>query len=103
MLRRHDDCGSCLADPWKLETIDFAEEIPLDLERAETVILGLRLIGGIAFEEFRQRFGIELNTLYHKQIQELEALDLLKNDGTLLRLTPRGRLLSNEAFWRFLP
>ncbi|HEX6510754.1 MAG TPA: radical SAM family heme chaperone HemW [Chloroflexota bacterium] len=67
------------------------EELSPSLQRAETAILGLRLNEGIDLLE-----------------NELAALEscltagLLDLDQSHARLTPKGRLLSNEVFWRLL-
>ena len=60
--------------------------------REEQYFLGLRLTSGIKDEaaEFRPA------------ITELLVLGLLERASGRLRLTPRGRLLSNEVFQRFL-
>jgi oxygen-independent coproporphyrinogen-3 oxidase len=79
------------------------EEISRDLEMAETMFLGLRLAQGIARERFRARFGIEMQERYGREMKELEELGLVEEVGGFLRLTRRGRLVSNQVFWRFLP
>ena len=79
------------------------EPIDRNLEIAESVILGLRLEEGIGFASFTHRFGIELPVLYRQQIKELTGVGLIAADGRGIRLTPRGRLLGNEVFLRFLP
>ncbi|MFC2058238.1 radical SAM family heme chaperone HemW [Chloroflexota bacterium] len=82
---------------------ELDEELSPELQLAETVILGLRLCEGIPVDDFNRRFGIDILELYKQQIKELVELDLLECiDGRIL-LTRRGRLLSNEAFLRFLP
>jgi len=80
--------NSLAGEPLTVES----EDISPDLARAETTILGLRLNEGIALTD-----------------QELAHLDpclaagLLDLNGAHARLTPKGRLLSNEVFWRLLP
>ncbi len=69
-----------------------AEDLTPELVRAETVILGLRLNEGVALSEG------ELGLL-----EACLAAGLLDIDGRHARLTPKGRLLSNEVFWRLLP
>jgi coproporphyrinogen III oxidase-like Fe-S oxidoreductase len=39
---------------------------------------------------------------FESEIHELAALGLLEHEGNCLRLTARGRLLSNEVFERFI-
>ena len=40
--------------------------------------------------------------MFRDQIAELRALGLLEGSDGATRLTPRGRLLSNEVFQRFI-
>ncbi len=82
---------------------DLDEEIVPDLELAETVILGLRLGDGVCADDIRSRFGIDILARYRPQIEEMAGFGLLVSAGSRLQLTRRGRLLSNEVFWRFLP
>jgi oxygen-independent coproporphyrinogen-3 oxidase len=70
---------------------------------AETAILGLRLVEGVSLAAFRRRFGVDLLSVYGPAVAELTALGLLERANGRLRLTPKGRLLGNEAFERFLP
>ena len=75
--------------------------------------MGLRLTReGIPPETFRERFGRSLGETYRKEIAELQRLDLLEwvnqdrsgldDTSDALRLTPRGRLLGNQVFMRFV-
>lgn len=91
------------------------EEIGRELEMAETMILGLRLNAGIEFDAFAARYGEDAQSKYGARIEELLGLGLLESldkekpeghsrpFGSGVRLTARGRLLSNQVFWRFLP
>ena len=79
------------------------EEIGRELEMAETMFLGLRLNEGISFARFQKRFGEDARGRYGKQLEELQELGLIQMSDERVWLTPRGRLLSNEVFWRFLP
>ncbi len=81
------------------------EEEVLDArtQMAEMIILGLRLVEeGVEDARFRARFGQGILEVYGPVVRELEALGLVRWDGARLRLTRRGWLLGNEAFWRFL-
>ncbi|AGG06437.1 MULTISPECIES: radical SAM family heme chaperone HemW [Dehalococcoides] len=82
-----------------------SENINVDLanQLAETIILGLRLDKGVTAEDIEARFGTCVMDMYYPQIQECVELGLLEEHDGCIRLTPRGRLLSNEVFWRFLP
>jgi len=87
----------------RLRHLETAVEVTDTRAMAETVILGLRLVEGLNLAAFRRRFGVGLLSVYEPAVADLTALGLLEPAGGCLRLTPRGRLLSNEAFVRFLP
>ncbi|MBZ5521640.1 MAG: radical SAM family heme chaperone HemW [Acidobacteriia bacterium] len=67
----------------------------------ESFFLGLRLNRGVDLGALRKQFGdaVERNDFV---IDELVAEGMLARSGELLQLTPRGRLLSNEVFERFI-
>lgn len=71
------------------ETIDTVTEI------SEFCILGLRLIHGIDKEEFKHRFGIEIDEIYRKQIDKHVNGELLIEDEKSIRLSRKGLDLSN--------
>lgn len=87
----------------KTSVVAGREEINRELEMAETMILGLRLNEGIVFDEFANRYGEDARKKYAQPLREASELGLLECTDTRVRLTPRGRLLSNQVFWRFLP
>lgn len=82
---------------------DTDEEISPQLQLAEVVILGLRLCDGLSLDGVLSRFGVVLLEYYQQTVAEMTKAGLLECTGQQLRLTRRGRLLSNEVFWRFLP
>ena len=84
------------------EAAEGGEDIGEELEVAETIILGLRLGRGIYPEEMRSRFKKDVLSIYRSEIEKLEGLGLIVNKDGAIRLTPRGRLLGNEVFMRFL-
>jgi oxygen-independent coproporphyrinogen-3 oxidase len=96
---RTDGFRPFLASLRHLETV---EEVTDARAMAETAILGLRLVEGLSLAAFRRRFGVDLLSVYGPAVAELTALGLLERADGRLRLTPRGRLLGNEAFERFL-
>jgi oxygen-independent coproporphyrinogen-3 oxidase len=75
-------------------------------EMGETMMMGLRLTSeGISKSLFLERFGVAIEQVYGKEMDELIANGLLEccgesNDS--LRLTRRGRLLGNQVFMRFI-
>ena len=68
----------------------------------EEFFLGLRLNHGVSISALKQEFGDEAINSYQAIVDELSADGLLLIVGERLRLTPKGRLLSNEVFARFL-
>lgn len=68
----------------------------------ETLFLGLRLTGGVHLEEVREKFGTFVVTALAPVLVDLAGVGLIDWAGDSVRLTPRGRLLSNEVFERFL-
>jgi oxygen-independent coproporphyrinogen-3 oxidase len=68
----------------------------------ESFFLGLRLNRGIDLESLWREFGRDAIAAWDAAIQQSIQDGLLQQQGDTLRLTPRGRLLSNEVFARFL-
>jgi coproporphyrinogen III oxidase-like Fe-S oxidoreductase len=68
----------------------------------ERFFLGLRLNRGVDLREIAAHFGQEEIDNLRPAISELIADGLLQRDRDSIRLTPRGRLLSNEVFQAFL-
>lgn len=81
----------------------FIEDITACVALAETILLGLRLSYGVDLDAVSTAFGVNAPQYYSSEISELAYLGLIEQKGAHLRLTPRGRLLGNEVFWRFLP
>jgi oxygen-independent coproporphyrinogen-3 oxidase len=96
-------------------------------DMAEFMMTGLRLTQeGVSFHEFEQRFGRSLYDEYGKEIENLSKIGLVEQldsplpiitradrrcgarsdseveAGLRVRLTPRGRLLGNQVFMRFV-
>jgi oxygen-independent coproporphyrinogen III oxidase len=68
----------------------------------ESFFLGLRLNRGVNLETVAAQFGEEALASSRPAIDECVREGLLEECGAVVRLTPRGRLLSNEVFARFL-
>jgi len=77
-------------------------EVPSEAALQEALFLGLRLNRGIDLSEIAKEFGKDAVSGYAESVSELTEAGLLERDGEVVRLTPRGRLLSNEAFERFI-
>ena len=82
--------------------VDFVEVIDKRTEMAETMMLGLRLDVGISIREFESRFGESPFTLYEEELEEVALAGLVEMIDGRIRLTARGRFLSNEVFVRMM-
>lgn len=76
--------------------------VPRNAALEEAFFLGLRLNRGVDLADIRVQFGQESLFPFLPVIEDLQALGLLIGDRDLIRLTLRGRLLSNEVFEKFL-
>jgi oxygen-independent coproporphyrinogen-3 oxidase len=68
----------------------------------ESFFLGLRLTRGVNLSELSADFGKKAVENFSDPIVELVRDGLIQQDGDTIRLTARGRLLSNEVFEKFL-
>ena len=64
----------------------------------EGIFLGLRRTSGINMDWFAARFNTQLKNLCHQKIAELKTGGLIYEDGSIIRLTRKGLILSNEVF-----
>jgi oxygen-independent coproporphyrinogen-3 oxidase len=68
----------------------------------EEFFLGLRLVRGVALGDIETRFGATAVSDFSSIIDRFVADGLLAREGDVIRLTQRGRLLSNEVFAEFI-
>jgi oxygen-independent coproporphyrinogen-3 oxidase len=76
--------------------------VPAAAGLEEVFFLGLRLNQGVDLEQVEDEFGEAAIGVVSDSISECIQSGLLERDGNVIRLTPRGRLLSNEVFERFI-
>ena len=79
------------------------ETLELRDRQAEYMILGLRLTQGVSREEFRRRFGQDLDQVYGPVVDRYVKMGLLEEREGWIRLTRRGISLSNTVMADFLP
>lgn len=66
-------------------------------------MLGLRLTQeGINEQEFKVRFGKDPFLVFTDELIGLMRKGLLERKGSIIRLTPKGRLLGNQVFIFFV-
>ncbi len=105
------DPGRYIARLQKGESvIELAEVEPITvpLKLADSIILALRLNEGLDPAGIEREFGRSLSTMFPGEVEKLTGFGLLeefmgKSGEKRLRLTAKGRLLSNEVFIKFLP
>ena len=68
----------------------------------ETFFLTLRLTRGLDLEKVAGEFGESAVDAFQPAVVELIQAGLLERRGSVIRLTARGQLLSNEVFERFI-
>jgi len=68
----------------------------------EAFFLGLRLNEGLDLRKVAGQFGEDALQALSEVITEFVNDGLLQSERDVIRLTPRGRLLSNEVFERFI-
>jgi len=78
-----------------LSPIESSEEIDTDEARKEFMILGLRLIDGVAINE-------DILRVYGSQIDKLISQGLLQRKGDRIILTRKGLDVANQVFVEFV-
>src|ERR1700722_4761970 len=68
----------------------------------EAFFPALPLPGGVPLAQVAAKFAAHPLHRHDPAIAEMPANDLIERENEIVRLTPRGRLLSNEVFERFL-
>jgi len=76
--------------------------VPSENALQEAFFLGLRLNKGVDLRTLRLEFGENRVGAYNESISELTEAGLLEKDAATIRLTAKGRMLSNEVFERFI-
>jgi oxygen-independent coproporphyrinogen-3 oxidase len=77
-------------------------EVSREAALEESFFLGLRLNRGVNLIEIAEKFGAHATGQFEAAIAELCGGGFLERDQDSIRLTARGRILSNEVFGRFL-
>jgi oxygen-independent coproporphyrinogen-3 oxidase len=93
-----DDLTEYLAGPTPMETAWLSPA----RQHEEAWFLGLRLSAGVDVAALEDEFGRTLVAPAMEALERLTESGLLDSDGATVRLTARGRLLSNDVFQEFL-
>ncbi|HHY46895.1 MAG TPA: radical SAM family heme chaperone HemW [Firmicutes bacterium] len=82
--------------------VEGGREISKAEEMSDFMILGLRMLEGVSDREFRKRFGVGISDVFGEALGKCNSLGLAEWDGSSIRLTRRGLMLSNEVMRDFL-
>ena len=68
----------------------------------EYIFLALRKVNGLNIEDFQNKFGMDFERVYEKELAELKNLNLLFKQNNQIRLTEKGFKISNSVFEKFI-
>lgn len=111
-VEKTETCNNSLPFPLSPAAVNKHQQ-SLEDEMSDFMITGLRLTReGIDPANFESRFHRDIMQVYGTEITDLQRLGLLEastkntsdagSASEVLRLTPRGRLLGNQVFMRFV-
>jgi oxygen-independent coproporphyrinogen-3 oxidase len=91
----NDYCAAAATGRWPL-----ADPEPSDAyrEMRTAAVLGLRLIEGIDAGAFGEKFGVNPQTYYQKELAEFASAGLVMVEGDHVRLSREGLFLADEVF-----
>jgi len=69
---------------------------------SEFAFLGLRLDEGLDLDDYREKFGIDLEEKYRSELRAATQNGLVHSNAGRLVLTERGKVFSNEVFSIFV-
>ena len=82
--------------------IDWEEKLSIKDEIEESIFLGLRMNEGIKFKDFKIKYDLDFIEKYKNEIEKLEKLNLIDVNELGMRLTQKGREISNSVFVEFM-
>lgn len=93
----------CQAIESGVDPASNVETIDEGTSRAETMMLGLRLLDhGVDAGAFESRHGLSLDEAFGPTIDGLAAIGMMERHAAGVRLTERGLMLANDVVARFL-
>jgi oxygen-independent coproporphyrinogen-3 oxidase len=93
------DLDGYLADVFGSESpVDWREPYERNRRIEESLFLGLRVVDGVDLTELGARYGVDLDARYAAVWERASAAGLIDRNDARVRLTPNGRLRSNELF-----
>ncbi len=78
------------------------KQISYHEQMSDFIILGLRLIQGVAYQEFYRKFNLTVGEVFPGKVDRYIKMGLMEKDETHFWLTTRGIDISNQIFIDFL-
>ncbi len=78
------------------------EKLTTNMQMEETMFLGLRMIEGVSYKEFTDKFGVDIKEVYSEVIERFEKNGLLEEKNGRVYLTKEGIDVSNYVMSEFL-
>ncbi len=82
--------------------VEGQEELKRDEDMWETIFLALRLNEGLDIPDFEKKYGVDFQSRYGSALNKLMPHELIFMEEGRLKLTDKGRDLSNSVFIEFM-
>lgn len=82
--------------------IEWEEKLGIKDEIEENIFLGLRMNEGIKFKDFYEKYNFNFYEKYKDEIEKLKKIKLIEINSDGIRLTQKGREISNSVFVEFM-
>ena len=82
--------------------IEWEENLSIKDEIEESIFLGLRMNEGIQISDFKEKYNFDFEKEYKNEIEKLSKMELIEIDNNRMKLTQKGREISNSVFVEFI-
>ena len=82
--------------------IEWEEKLSIKDEIEESIFLGLRMNEGIQISDFKEKYNFDFEKEYKNEIEKLSKMELIEIDNNRMKLTQKGREISNSIFVEFI-
>ena len=82
--------------------IEWEEKLSIKDEIEESIFLGLRMNEGIQISNFKEKYNFDFEKEYKNEIEKLSKMELIEIDNNRMKLTQKGREISNSVFVEFI-
>lgn len=82
--------------------IEWEEKLSIKDEIEERIFLGLRMNEGIKFKDFYEKYNLNFEEEYKNEIDKLKKMKLIETKDEGIKLTQKGREISNSVFVEFM-